>query len=160
MAEENGPAPNGRWQKWTAIITASIAVAVFTVGMLWKVFIVSSAVDTGEARNGEIMRRLSDVEARLAKLDQDQTSARVTDLQRRLAALEDRVAKNDLDLNSMRRDFIEIETQFCEEDNVRNVTHAGDLRLMAVLFEKLFGTPYPVANAFYGRIGKCQTPDK
>ena len=122
MADDaNGAGQNGRWQKWTAIITAVIATSVFAVGMLWKVFIISSAIDTGEARNAEVQRRLSDVEMRLAKSDQDQTGARVTDLQRRLSALEDRVARNDLDLNSMRRDFIEIETQFCEEDNVRNV---------------------------------------
>lgn len=51
--------------------------------------------------------------------------------------------------------LIEIETQFCGQDNLRSQIHATDLRIEAMLWSKVFGTEMPISNAFYARVGRC-----
>lgn len=58
---------------------------------------------------------------------------------------QDRLTKIEVSLN-------EIETQFCAQDIVRNLMHANDLRNLSILWEKQFGTPYPISNAYYPTI--------
>lgn len=54
--------------------------------------------------------------------------------------------------------LIEIETQFCGQDNLRSQIHATDLRIEAMLWAKVFGTEMPITNAFYARVGRCGVP--
>lgn len=63
--------------------------------------------------------------------------------------LQDRVTRNEAAL-------VEIETQFCAQDIVRNLMHANDLRNISILWEKQFGIAYPIGNAFYPTI--CNRP--
>ncbi len=51
--------------------------------------------------------------------------------------------------------LVEIETQFCGSDNMRNQIHAYDVRFTALLWQKVFDTRLPTDNAFYAQIGKC-----
>lgn len=53
------------------------------------------------------------------------------------------------------RDLVEVESQFCSEDAMRNLMHATDLRSMAMLWNKAFGIDMPTANAYYPKIGRC-----
>jgi hypothetical protein len=53
------------------------------------------------------------------------------------------------------RDLVEIETQFCAEDSMRNLMHASDLRFLGLLWSKTFGQDLPTANAFYPSVGRC-----
>ena len=48
----------------------------------------------------------------------------------------------------------EIETQFCASDDVRNLMHANDLRLTAVLWHEVFHSDFPIGDAYYPKI--CQ----
>lgn len=84
--------------------------------------------------NAENLRHISDnlrtVEATL--------SAEMSDRKSRDAAL--------------RVGLAEIETQFCASDVVRNLMHANDLRNFTMLWEKSFGTPYPISNAYYPEV--------
>lgn len=49
--------------------------------------------------------------------------------------------------------LIEVETQFCASDVVRNLMHAADLRLFAMLWHKAFpDTTLPTDNAYYPKI--------
>lgn len=57
----------------------------------------------------------------------------------------------------IQRDLVEIGTMFCAEDGMRNLTHASDLRLMAMLWQKSMGAELPVSNAYYPKVGKCGT---
>lgn len=57
-------------------------------------------------------------------------------------------------LAEMRQSLKEVETQFCASDDVRNLMHAHDLRLTALLWKKTFGTDYPIGDAYYPKI--CQ----
>jgi hypothetical protein len=54
--------------------------------------------------------------------------------------------------------LIEIETQFCGQDNLRSQIHANDLRVMAMVWKKIFGEEMPISNAFYARVGRCFGP--
>jgi hypothetical protein len=51
--------------------------------------------------------------------------------------------------------LVEIETQFCGQDNLRSQIHASDLRWFAMLWHKVFGQELPIGNAFYGKVGRC-----
>jgi hypothetical protein len=49
--------------------------------------------------------------------------------------------------------LVEVETQFCGSDVVRNLMHANDLRLFSMLWHKAFpDTTLPTDNAFYPKI--------
>lgn len=54
--------------------------------------------------------------------------------------------------------LVEIETQFCASDIMRNLQHAQDLRLFSMLWSKAFdqNTKYPTDNAYYPVI--CNRP--
>lgn len=47
----------------------------------------------------------------------------------------------------------EIETQFCAEDIVRNVTHSNDMGIMSMLWQQTYpSTRLPTDNAYYPQI--------
>lgn len=52
----------------------------------------------------------------------------------------------------MQRDINEIETQFCAADDLRNITHAADLRNFAMLYEKIYGVPYQIGNTYFPKV--------
>jgi len=47
-----------------------------------------------------------------------------------------------------------ITTLVCSADDMRNVIHASDLRITAVLWKKVFGEEYQISNAYYPKV--CQ----
>lgn len=52
--------------------------------------------------------------------------------------------------------LVEIETQFCAADTMRNLMHANDLRMFSMLWAKSFpDSTYPIENAYYPRVGRC-----
>jgi hypothetical protein len=78
-------------------------------------------------------------------------------LNERIRALETSLAVN---LGERRAQFgiiqarlVEVETQFCGNDVVRNLMHANDLRVLAILWHKAFpDSTLPTDNAFYPKI--------
>jgi hypothetical protein len=48
--------------------------------------------------------------------------------------------------------LLEVETQFCAQDIVRNLMHANDLRDLSLLWQKTFETKLPTDNVFYPTI--------
>lgn len=87
-----------------------------------------------------------------------QVSDRQTAIERRVGNLETMANNSQVDRAGLRSDLREIETQFCEADNVRNLMHANDLRAQAMLWEKTFGNIYPIDNTFYPFV--CQREQK
>jgi hypothetical protein len=63
-----------------------------------------------------------------------------------------------LEVNRQKSALIEIETQFCATDNMRNIIHANDLRIQAMVWRKVFGDELPTANAFYPRVCNRREP--
>jgi hypothetical protein len=52
----------------------------------------------------------------------------------------------------------EVETQFCSSDVVRNLMHANDLRMLAMLWRKVFDGDLPTANAYYPMVCNRSAP--
>jgi hypothetical protein len=64
----------------------------------------------------------------------------------------ERIAALRTDVVRLMADLREVETQFCASDTVRNLMHANDLRQVSLLWQKVYGFPFPTANAYYPMI--------
>lgn len=83
----------------------------------------------------------------LSRTDRASITERVGTLERMLN--EGRAARGATDAK-IAAELIEIETQFCSGDDVRNLIHANDLRTFAMLWAKTFpGSIMPINNAYY-----------
>jgi hypothetical protein len=122
MAEVNG---NGtmRWQLWVSIASAIGGLVYAIVTYTTQIADLRSGINTA--------------------------AARIEDLQRRLDNQNAALVANRADTIVIQTSLKEIETQFCGADIVRNVFHANDLRLQAMLWKKVFGEDYPITNAYY-----------
>jgi hypothetical protein len=85
-------------------------------------------------------------------------AADVASLKTLAAQMADRIQTMRTDVAKQGAALVEIETQFCAADTVRNLMHANDLRVESMLWQKAFDgqSQYPIVNAFYPRIGRCQ----
>jgi hypothetical protein len=70
--------------------------------------------------------------------------------------LAERLSELRVDTTQLKAGEIEIETQFCASDIVRNMLHAAELRVESILWKKVFGDSPPTDNAFYPQI--CNRP--
>jgi hypothetical protein len=84
---------------------------------------------------------------------QDARGRRIALIEDRMAAIQDRLIKIEVAQN-------EIETQFCSEDEMRNVIHAADLRTLALIWKKAFGDDLNISNAYYPRVCRRHDPQK
>jgi hypothetical protein len=126
----DAPGGNGsRWMQWVPAIAGAFMILASVLGWFVTVTHLQDTVAIHEGRIGTLE----------AKAD---------------VSLRDR-AQLDSSVAAIQRDLIEIETQFCESDNIRNLMHANDLRSTAMLWQKVFGEEYPTNNVFYPRVGKC-----
>lgn len=87
-----------------------------------------------------------------------QAVAEVINLKTNQAQVFDRLTTIRQQLGQQQSALVEIETQFCGQDNLRSQIHANDLRMQAMLWRKVFGEDMPIANAFYARVGRCFAP--
>lgn len=158
MADE---VKNGSLQKYLAYAGAAIMLVSFLFTVLWKLFAITSAVELQVGINSGFERRIGVLEKDLSVAqgevksligDGRAISTKLIEGDRRVEALEQKLSALQLSAVKMSRDLNEIETQFCANDNVRNLTHANDMRILATVFEKVFAQPYPIANAFYPKV--------
>lgn len=103
--------------------------------------------------------RLRTLETATAGSAQADASSRVdrAQLNERLRSMENLVPANAAERRSqfavMNAKLVEIETQFCASDIVRNLLHANDMRIQSLLWAKSYpGDKMPTDNAFYPRI--------
>lgn len=122
MARHSQNNGNSRWQK-IAAIGASIPIGVAIISLLWRSFSLDYSVQQQGLKNAEYDRRINE--------------------------LEGKIAVHSADLAALKRDLNEIETQFCESDHLRNLMHAEELRRYATIYEKVYGTIYPITNVYY-----------
>lgn len=109
----------------------SVAGTGFLVLAAFIAFFVQMANVASDLRT--LTARVAMVEDR-AKLGETQTIA---------------IASNSVRTNE---NLKEVETQFCASDIVRNLMHANDMRIVAVLWQKIQGTDFPTDNAYYPMI--------
>lgn len=122
------PVKNGssRWTTWSSVIGSAVIAVGFMGTVAYQVVSVSIQQTLQMTRNDEFTRRLD-------LLRSDIEGLKLRDTQQKAA-------------------LIEIETQFCASDTARNLMHANDLRLYAVIYEKVFSAQYPIGNAYYPQI--------
>jgi flagellar biogenesis protein FliO len=90
-----------------------------------------------------------------SRTDRDQLNNRVRQLEANLASSSTEARGQ---IQTVNAKLIEIETQFCASDIVRNLMHAQDSRTIAILWHKAFPeTTMPTDNTFYPRI--CNRAD-
>jgi hypothetical protein len=120
-------APNGngtlRWQLWVSIASAIGGLVYAIVSYTVQIAELRSGINSANTQIAELQRRL-DTQATAVTLNRNATIVLETSLK-------------------------EVETQFCGADVVRNIIHANDLRIQAMLWRKVFGEEYPTQNAYY-----------
>jgi hypothetical protein len=78
----------------------------------------------------------------------------VSSLSVRVGALEERISAQRVEITTLETKNTEIETQFRSSDQIRNLMHASDLRITAMLWKKTFGMDYPISNSYYPSIAQ------
>lgn len=103
--------------------------------------------------------RVRSLETLTASSNQSDAAGRIDRLQLndRMHQLEDRLATGkamrDTQIAITNSKLIEVETQFCASDIVRNLMHVSDLRYMAMLWHTTFPTMVlPTDNSYYPKI--------
>jgi hypothetical protein len=122
-APKNG---STKWTMWSSVVGSAVIAIGFMSTVAYQVVSISVQQSLQAGRNEDVARRLD-------LLRGDIEGLKLGNAQQKAA-------------------LIEIETQFCASDTARNLMHANDLRLYAVIYEKVFGAAYPVANAYYPKI--------
>lgn len=79
----------------------------------------------------------------------------MTNIERMVDQLQKTEAAEATQLAGLQRDLVEIETQFCAEDQKIAIFHAYELRFDSMFFLKAFGEAMPIDNAVYPNVGKC-----
>lgn len=100
-----------------------------------------------------IAERLRQAEA--IQQERSSTVADVQNLKANYGSVIERLTTIRADASKVSAALVEIETQFCGQDNLRSQIHAQDLRTVAMLWKKVYGDEMPIANAFYARVGRC-----
>lgn len=172
------------WATSLSLVASAVAAAWLIVGLKIDNTVAPIKVDIEQTRqitttNAERLRFL---EGEAAASTQADTASRTdrTQMNERLHQLETELPSgtaNTTEIQNLKHDYammtdrlqglrndvvgqkaalVEIETQFCNTDYVRNLMHAFDLRLFSMLWAKSFpDSKFPTDNAYYPRIGKC-----
>lgn len=115
----------------------------------------STQADTASrADRSQINERLHQIET--ATPNGQATAADVSNLKKLFDMISGRIGDLRNDVIGQKAALVEIETQFCNTDYMRNLMHAQDLRMTSMIWAKVFpDSHYPTDNAYYPRIGKC-----
>jgi hypothetical protein len=120
------PSNGMRWQTVTGIVSIVVVISIAAAGIVVQFGALSQQIVDLQSANHEINDRVRANEERIAALGSSAVSINMS--------------------------LKEVETQFCASDIVRNLMHANDLREVSLLWQKIFGTPYPTDNAYYPSI--------
>lgn len=99
----------------------------------------------------KIDNTVSPIEVKLASL-----GSRIEVASTQITSGDERINLLRLETTQIKSSEIEIETQFCASDIVRNLNHATDMRIASQLWKKTFNEILPTDNAYYPQI--CSRP--
>lgn len=111
--------------------------------------------EAGKVDRGQLNERIRNIEGQVAsssqadansKTDRSQLNDRVKGVE---SALGTELADRKSNEATLKSALVEVETQFCSADSIRNLSHASDLRIMSVLWQHANLGIYPTDNAFY-----------
>ena len=140
-----------------ALLTSCLSIFLVVIAGAWLVMglkidgsIAPVALSVEQAKvaqasTGERVRLIESTQQVRSQAIADISSMK-QDLQRTF----DRVAEIRSDNTKQTAALIEIETQFCAADIMRNLMHAHDMRVQSLLWDKSFeGSKMPTDNAYY-----------
>lgn len=136
------PNGNGKAARWGVILSAlglAFVVGAALYGLLHRIDDQGGTIGAQASMITELQAKINDMGAR---------TDRLADAYNKLLA----------DTTGIKRDLVEVDSQLCAEDAVRNLVHANDLRDMAFLWKRVLGDPLATDNAYYPRIGRCGGP--
>lgn len=121
-----------------------------------------SGLTSSVASNTERLRQLEAITAGSTSADVQSRTDR-QQLNDRMRQVESTIGSNAQErrgqIQTINAKLVEIETQFCASDIVRNLTHAMDMRVTAILWHRAFpDTVMPTDNALYPQICNRTTP--
>jgi DNA repair exonuclease SbcCD ATPase subunit len=99
--------------------------------------------------------RLTSVTMDAAASTQADTTTRtaVAQADQRLHNLEDGQNHDSAQLAALEQKLVEVETQFCASDIIRNLMHSNDLRVISIVWHALFlHSTYPTDDAYYPQV--------
>lgn len=155
MAEANGTS------RWMLVLTA-VGTAILVGGAVWGFSSATGAMNqqvstlVADVKNLTEHSRLLDGTALLVTSNAVETKA----LREQYALVIDRIQSIRTEQTKLSAALTEIETQFCASDHVRNLMHANNMRMEAMLWHKAFGESMPTDNAYYPMICNRQSPDR
>lgn len=156
---EQANAPN-----WGLIISVLSVLMVMGTG-LWMVvgLQISNAIEPVKITTEQTKLALSAEAARVTQIEAvsngyAKAAADVEALKREAGENTDRIGALRADSTRQSAALIEVETQFCAADIMRNLMHAQDMRIQSMLWAKSYdnGITYPTDNAYYPVI--CNRP--
>lgn len=101
------------------------------------------------------LERLNSLVNDVASSTQADTSSRAdrSQLNDRMRIIEVIQGKSTNTLVAMDQKLVEVETQFCASDIVRNLNQSDNMRVLSLLWPKGFpGTTYPLTNTYYPQV--------
>lgn len=121
-----------KWQLWVSMAGVGLVVLASLIGLFVQ---------------------LATMQGQLRGLD-----ARMDGMSRRMDAAEVRISDHRSKIDHLDAATVEIETQFRASDQTRNMSHAADMRVQAMLWEKVYKQRYPTDNAYYPTIARTDPP--
>lgn len=148
------------WALMTSVASAAfmvIAAVWMIIGLKIDATVSPLALEMGQVRGG-----LSSNTDRIAALTNQATASTASDgasradrdqLNVRVRAMEGANASRRTEQSVIEARMAEVETQFCSRDIISNLMHATDLRMMSMLWRKVFiGSVFPTDNSFYPKV--------
>lgn len=148
---------------WTLMMSI-LSVALVLIGGTYTIvgLAISSAIQPNATAIVALVEHNHQQDTILAGVEIASTASTAADLvsrgdrqelNGRLHTLEAAVSTGSADrravTGAIQEKLLEIETQFCAGDIVRNLFHANDLRVMAMMWTKTMGGTLPTDNAYY-----------
>lgn len=84
-------------------------------------------------------------------------TAQVNNMQTQQALNVERLNETRAHEVALQASLVEIETQFCASDMLRNLMHANDLRYFSILWQNIFKHTLPTDNAYYPMVCNRQS---
>lgn len=135
--------------------TVGIQTAERVRGMEAAVSLSTQADGTSRVDRSQLNDRIRSLETVIPPAST--IAAQQVNVEKQMNTIVERLSTLRTSVNKQEAALVEIETQFCGQDNLRNQTHAFDQRLVAMMWKKLYGEEMPISNAFYAHVGRCGT---
>lgn len=119
-----------RWQLVVSVIGLAVFVMGASIGFFVKIGLMASDLEIARDK--------------------------ITALEARTHLMDSQIRANQINIAELKTSMIEVETQFCASDTIRNQARAQDQRTLAMVWNKTMGSTYPMESLYFPTIGRCR----